>query len=243
MALLFDSAGDLRDIRHSSFNISSLATPSDDLIVAVTKSIVRLNSQTCEIMQNINVSPQMTDIVAAISLPEQATLVALADSSILYVPKNTITTSDLAPLPWPIQPLSLQSLSSSSILVTCKNNTLCELQLSELTSVPKLPTQSKAKTKNASFEALATCIVGRSSQTFMTVGMNPIGSSSSNSLDLSIWKRGVVSSTQSTTSDHRWYLPETSTSVKIKTIDESSQRFLTMCTDGICKFTCIVRGV
>ena len=93
MALLFDSLGNLCDIRHSSFDTSTSASPHDVLIVAVTKSIVRLNPQSCEILQTINVSSQMKDVMAAISLPEQATLVALADSSILYIPKNTATTS------------------------------------------------------------------------------------------------------------------------------------------------------
>ena len=81
MALLFDSPGNLCDIRYSSFDTPSSTSLHDDLIVAVAKSIVRINPHTCEILQTINVSSQMKDVVAAVALPDRATLVALADSS------------------------------------------------------------------------------------------------------------------------------------------------------------------
>ena len=256
MALLFESAGQLHDI--SFCNPSSFESASaDDLIVVVSKSLVRLKPQTGEILQTINVSSHMADVISAVPLPDHAILAALADSSLLYIPHNAATTSNLVPVRWPIQPLSLRILTSSSVLITCKHNILCELHLSNLTNTPEPPKTTKAKTKAKKTEsdAIATCIVGRNSHVLMTLGLDSSGSasssssspssSSSRSLYVTIWKRSTISTAQSSSTavaatNLRWYEPENSTLVRLTAIAETDQRVLTMCTDGISKYSCIV---
>lgn len=134
MELLFESTGDFRFLSCSS-NQSKSST-EHDIVAVAGKSIVIVDSESCETLLTINMA-SWADILSCVRLHDGSLLVALADSSLLLIPVGCANTSSLKNIKWPTQPIGLLALSTS-VIITCAYNILCEVSISDLSTVPDL---------------------------------------------------------------------------------------------------------
>ncbi len=245
MDLLFETAGELQSVASSSCSSSSLSSPSPstststssftDLVTVVSDTIVHIAAQTTKIVNTINTSSLAANVITAIPLPDEAILAALSDSSLLYIPRNTSSTTNLKPIKWPIQPISLQLLHVS-VLVICERNLICEVLLSDIARVPDPPSIKYDKTS----DLIAACVIGTNLSTLFAFAnimkkrsASSSSSSSSSSLTVSIWKRSSLPSTAGCT----WFSAQNSTKSNTFTIRDD-QDILSVTSDGISK--CVV---
>ena len=122
MDLLFEAAGEYASLSTSPF----VGQQSQrEVLAAVGNTIVRLDAYTSETISTVSLAA-WAPIIACTALPDGAILVALADSSLLLIPRECLNANGLKSIPWPIQPLGLL-LTKDTVIVTCKRQLYCTI--------------------------------------------------------------------------------------------------------------------
>ena len=104
------------------------------MLAIVGTNIVYFNIDQPESTCTISMSswPQIT---SCIFLPDKSILVALNDSSLLLIPNGVISTVNLQPVKFRIQPIGLiHNHYNGTIIVSCDKNTIYEIPINDISS-------------------------------------------------------------------------------------------------------------